>query len=74
MTNISKAQSKQQTWSSTFRCLGDIFVCNISDFSMNAQTMYPVAWTLNEASTKNDHCPFIDRNIYIFNSKLIFIH
>ena len=37
---------------------------------MYTKEIYTVELTLNKANTNNDHCPFLDLDIYIFNGKL----
>ena len=73
MTKISKDPSKQhliQKFNNTFRYSDDIQALNNDDFSMNTKEIYPVELTLNKAITNNDHCPFLDLDIYIINRKL----
>ena len=40
------------------------------DFRMYINEIYPGELTLNKANTNNDHCPFLDLDIYIINGKL----
>ena len=76
MTKISKDPSKQHLihkFNITFRYLDDILALNNDDFSMYTKEIYPVELTLNKANTfctNNDHCPFLDVDIYIINGKL----
>ena len=73
MTKISKDPSKQHLinkFNNTFRYLDDILALNNDDFSMYIKEIYPVELTLNKANTNNDHCPFLDLDIYIINGKL----
>ena len=73
MTKISKDPSKQHLinkFNNTFRYLDDILALNNDDFSMYINEIYPVELTLNKANDNNDHCPFLDLDIYIINGKL----
>ena len=73
MTKINKDPSKQHMinkFNNTFRYLDDILALNNDDFSMYTKEIYPVELTLNKANTNNDHCPFLDLDIYITNGKL----
>ena len=47
--------------------MADILALNNDDFSMYIKEIYPVELTLN--NTNNDHCPFLDLDIYIINGK-----
>ena len=58
-------------FNNTFRYLDDTLALNNDDFSMYTKEIYPVEITLNKANINNDHCPFIDLDIYIIiNGKL----
>ena len=73
MTKISKDPSKQHLinkFINTFRYLDDILSLNNDDFSMYINEIYPAELILNKANTNNDHCPFLDLDIYITNGKL----
>ena len=72
ITKISKGPSKQhliQTFNNIFRYLDDILSLNNDDFSMYTKEMYPVELTLNKANTNNEHCPFLDLDIYFINGE-----
>ena len=73
MTKISKKPSKQhliQKFNNTFRYLDDILALNNNDFRMYNKEIYPVELTLIKANDNNDHCPFLDLDIYIINGKI----
>ena len=70
MTKISKDQSDTKILNNTFRYLDDILALNNDDFSLNTKEIYPVDLTLNKANTNNEHCHFLDLDIYIINGKL----
>ena len=42
---------------------------NNDDFSMYTKEIYPVKLTLNKTNTNNDHCLFLNLDIYIINGK-----
>ena len=50
--------------------MDDILFLNNDDFSMYTKESYPVERNINKAYTNNDHCPFLDLDIYIINGKL----
>ena len=37
---------------------------------MYTKEIYPAELTFNKVDTNNEHCPFLDLDIYIFNGKL----
>ena len=37
---------------------------------MHTKEMYPAKLNLDKTNSNNDHCPFLDLDIYIFNGKL----
>ena len=54
----------------TLRYLKDILALNNDDFSIYTEEIYSAELTLNKAITNNEHCPFLDRDIYDFKGKL----
>ena len=75
MTKISKGPSKQyliQKFNNTFRYFVDILALNNVNFSMYAGTkeIYPIELILNKVNTNNEHCSFLDLDIYIIKGKV----
>ena len=56
----------------TYRYLDDIFALNNSDFFMHTYDIYPRELTLNKANNNSSNCPFLDLDISISQSQLIF--
>ena len=50
--------------------MDDSLALNNDDFSMYTKEMYPLEHTLTQANNNNDHCLFLDLNIYIINGNL----
>ena len=73
MSKISKDSSRHdliQKFNNTFRYLDDILALNNDDFNTYIHEIYPVELTLNKANANDQHCSFLDLDIYISNGKI----